>query len=350
MISTMTFRPVLSAVAQILTRSRHGVLLLACFAGALPASASHVEKMAQMAQRQWRGATPPWANENELGGSLVRTEGSGVIDEDAVRTAREVMSHSTGTPEWTNPKAFEKDVFTFARIIFKVGPNTAVGYGRGRRLGWWVDFPDADLNLSYRLQQLTSMKTDPDGRVFKITDPSLHDYPFIFMEHPGYIQFRETDVEALRKYLHAGGVLVVIDFWNQTEWEGFAAMMKRVLPGRSWTDLDMSHPLFHCIFDLRKYPMRRLQVPTMQFWRREHDPDSPNPDGPLQIFRGDGSDEMHVRTIYDDKGRMMVLAIHNSDVTDGWEREGENQEFFEKFSEKVSYPLGINLVFYLMTH
>lgn len=300
--------------------------------------------------REWRGSAPPWAaNENELGGSLVRTEGSGVIDEDLVKTAREVVSHSTGTPEWTNPKAFEKDVFTFARIVFKVGPNTAVGYGRGRRLGWWVDFPDADLNLSFRLQQLTSMKTDPDGRVFKITDPSLHDYPFIFMEHPGYIQYRETEIEALRKYLHAGGVLVVIDFWNQTEWEGFAGMIKRVLPGRSWTDLDLSHPLFHCVFDL-KGPMRRLQVPTMQFWRREHDPDSPNPDGPLQIFRGEGSDDMHVRTILDDKGRMMVLAIHNSDVTDGWEREGENQEFFEKFSEKVSYPLGINLVFYLMTH
>jgi hypothetical protein len=37
-------------------------------------------------------------NENDLGGSLVRTEGSGVIDEDLVRTAREVASHSTGTP------------------------------------------------------------------------------------------------------------------------------------------------------------------------------------------------------------------------------------------------------------
>src|ERR1051325_12093178 len=52
-----------------------------------------------------------WANETDLGGSLVRTEGSGVVDEDVVKTAREVASHSTGTPEWTNPKGFEKDVF-----------------------------------------------------------------------------------------------------------------------------------------------------------------------------------------------------------------------------------------------
>jgi hypothetical protein len=91
-------------------------------------------------------------------------------------------------------------------------------------------------------------------------------------------------------------------------------------------------------------------VPTTQFWNREHDPDSPNPIGPLQVSGGEGSEEMHVRAMYDDKGRLSVIAFHNSDLTDGWEREGENADFFEKFSEKVSYPLGINLLFYLMTH
>ena len=47
--------------------------------------------------RRGLGGMPPWAgwgNENDLGGSLVRTEGSGVIDEDVVQTAREVASHS----------------------------------------------------------------------------------------------------------------------------------------------------------------------------------------------------------------------------------------------------------------
>ena len=35
-------------------------------------------------------------------------------------------------------------------------------------MGWVVDYPDADLNFSHRLQQLTSMKVDPDARVFKL--------------------------------------------------------------------------------------------------------------------------------------------------------------------------------------
>ena len=57
-----------------------------------------------------------------------------------------------------------------------------------------------------------------------------------------------------------------------------------------------------------------------------------------------------MRALLDDHQRIMVLAIHNSYIPDGWEREGENVEYFQQFSEKVSYPLGINIVFYLMTH
>jgi hypothetical protein len=194
---------------------------------------------------------------------------------------------------------------------------------------------------------MTSMRTDPNGRTLKLSDPDLHNYPFLLMEHPGYMVLRDAEVAGLRKYLLAGGVLAIIDFWNAREWEGMAAQMKRVLPERNWTELTMDHPLFHCVFDL-KGPMQRLQVPTMQFWNRNHNPD--NPSEPLQIDRGEGSDKMSVRAIYDDKGHMMVIAFHNSDITDGWEREAEAPDYFAVFSERVSYPLGVNLIFYLMTH
>jgi len=46
----------------------------------------------------------------------------------------------------------------------------------------------------------------------------------------------------------------------------------------------------------------------------------------------------------------MILAIHNIVVSDGREREGENDIYFNLYSEKIAYPLGINIIFYLMTH
>ena len=300
--------------------------------------------LAQNQRGGWRGG-PGFGGD---GGSMVRTEGSGMVNEDTVRTARETVSHSTGTPNWTNAPGYGKDVFTFARVIFKTDPNRGSGWGRGRRLGWWVDYPDADLNFSYRLQQLTTARTDPDARVLKLTDPSLHDYPMLYMEHAGYMSLRDEEVAALRKYLQNGGALFMNDFWGAEEWDGFAGQMKRVLPGRAWTELGMEHPVFHYIFDL-KGPMNALQVPTIQFWNPEHDPRDPN--SRLQrMFRGEGSENMHVRAWLDDRQRIMILAVHNSDISDGWEREGENDAYFHKFSEKIAYPLGINIVFYLMTH
>jgi len=48
--------------------------------------------------------------------------------------------------------------------------------------------------------------------------------------------------------------------------------------------------------------------------------------------------------------RLMVLVCHNTDLGDGWEREGENKGYFEAISAKWAYPLGINIVVYAMTH
>ena len=147
--------------------------------------------------RRWRGG---WGGQN---GPIVQTEGGDIVNEDTVRTARETASHSTGTPVWTNTPGFEKDVFTFARVIYKFNDRGGPSW-----LGWINDYPDSDLNLSFRLQQLTSMKVDPDGRVLKLTSPDLSDYPFIYMVQPGHMTLRDEEVPILRKYLLNGGVLM----------------------------------------------------------------------------------------------------------------------------------------------
>jgi hypothetical protein len=275
-------------------------------------------------------------------GPIIHTEGGQEVNEDTVRTARETASHSTGTPNWTNEPGFEKDVFTFTRIIYKQGTGPRAWRTPGF-LRWINDYPDSDLNLSFRLQQLTSLKVDPDGRVLKLTDPALFDYPWIYVVKPGGLEFRDEEVPILRRYLLNGGVLLADDFWGQREWANFEREIKRVLPERNWTELPMGHPLFHCVFDL-KMPKNKLQVPSIHLWER----------GGGQYgatYRG-GEDvtDVHVRAWLDDKGRIMVIATHNTDNGDGWEREGENQEYFQEFSEPRAYPLAINIIFYVMTH
>jgi len=38
---------------------------------------------------------------------------------------------------------------------------------------------------------------------------------------------------------------------------------------------------------------------------------------------------MHVQALLDDQQRISVVAIHNSDISDGWEREGEYADYFQ---------------------
>jgi len=264
------------------------------------------------------------------------------------KTAREVPSHSTGTPNWTNESGFEKDVFTFTRIRRDRADDCSPTAGY-----WWTDFPDSDLNLSFRLQQVTSLRVAPDGRVLRITDPELFDYPFVYTVEPGGLLLRDEEVPILRNYLLNGGVLMADDFWGEWQWKYFEKQIKRVLPERQFVDLDMSHPLFHCVFDL-KVPMNKLQTPNIRQGEESEFTgvtwETHPREGQWSRRGGEQCIDMHVRVIYDDKNRIMVIATHNCDNGDGWEREGESDFFFHEFSEKRAYPLGFNIVFYLMTH
>jgi len=51
----------------------------------------------------------------------------------------------------------------------------------------------------------------------------------------------------------------------------------------------------------------------------------------------------------DDHGRLMVVMLHNTDIPDGWEREGEDREYFFRFSPDA-YAVGIDVMMYAMTH
>jgi len=255
------------------------------------------------------------------------------------KTAREVPAEGVETPVWNVDPSFKKDVFTFVRIRYH--HNGRPPRSRYSGAGYWsIDFPDSDLNFSYRLQQMTSLKVDPNCRVLEITDPELFDYPWIYIVEPGGLAFTEEEVPILRRYLLSGGFLMVDDFWGEYEWENFYNEIKKVFPEpeREPEELPLTHEIFNCVFRIpEKYQIPAIDVGVQSqytgiTWER---PDAK---------------EVHYKGIYDDKGRMMVIICHNTDLGDGWEREGENEYYFREFSEKKAYPLGINIVFYAMTH
>ena len=164
---------------------------------------------------------------------------------------------------------------------------------------------------------------------------------------------KDEEVPILRKYLLNGGVLMADDFWGKKQWDNFEQYIKKVLPERQFTELPMEHPLFHFIFDL-KGPKNKLQTPNIRQGIQSLDPTSRFYGITWETYHDDyertGARDMHVRAIFDDNSQIMVIATHNCDNGDSWEREGEDDGFFHEFSEKRGFPLGINIIFYLMTH
>ena len=246
-----------------------------------------------------------------------------------------------GVPEWTVKPQFKSDTFTFARVIYSSNSSRG-GRGRGRRGGCWTDYPDSDLNFSFRLQQLTAMKVAPEGVQLELTDPRLSDYPFIYMVEPGRLLFSAQEVFALREYLEGGGFLMVDDFWGEDEWDNFYKEIKRVFPDREPVDISMEHRIFNMVFPLNEVLEKVPQIPSIRSAQRGRY------EG-ITWERWDAQDP-HYRVITNDQGRIMVMICHNTDLGDGWEREGEDEWYFREFSEKKAYPLGINIVFYAMTH
>ena len=240
-----------------------------------------------------------------------------------------------GVPEWERDEELPNDQFTFARIQYDSWGGSG-WRGRGK---WSVDWPESDLNMSFRLQQLTALKVDPEGTVLNLTEDRLFEYPFIYIIEPGELYFSSEEVGALRKYLLTGGFLMGDDFWGENEWANFAREMKRVFPTREIVELPIEHEIFQCVFPLKEKP----QVPN---------PRTAMEGAPHGITweRWD-AETPHYRGIYDDDGRLMVVICHNTDLGDGWEEESRaGQWYFKEFSEPKAYPMGINIIFYSMTH
>lgn len=260
-----------------------------------------------------------------------------------------------GVPDWENEAGFEKDVFTFARVQWssdggRYGGGGRRGWGRRRGGGWRTDWPHSDNNFSYRLQQLTSLKVNPEPVIVRLTDDGLFDYPFIYIIEPGSLRFSESEVESLRRYLLSGGFLMVDDFWGDYEWANFEREIKRVFPKRPLVELPPDHEVFSCVYRLKEKPQ------VCSYHRAQENRDSNGrviPGSETVTWEdGHGGDcrTVHYKGIFDDKGRMMAIICHNTDLGDGWEREGMAEWYFSEFAENKSYPMGINIVVYAMTH
>lgn len=227
--------------------------------------------------------------------------------------------------------------FTFCRLLYRHVRREPLGHG------WNTDYPGSDWNFLERLEELTSVRPAswadgwPGFAVVRATQDELFECPFLFVSDAGTAEFSDEEVERLALWFAKGGVLYADDFWGPWAFDQWIEQLQRVLPGRPWVEIENDHPIMSTLYAVPEVP----QVPSIQFWRRSG--------GRETSEQGRSSAEAHLRAILDDRGRPMVLMTHNTDIADGWEREGEDDAFFYRFSPDA-YALGINIILYTLNH
>ncbi len=227
--------------------------------------------------------------------------------------------------------------FMFCRIMFRQASNGDGG-------GWAVDYPRADMNLPYRLSELTLTPVSRDEKgnynhaVLRLTDPELYHCPFIMMTEVGALYMDEEEAAHLKDYLLKGGFLWADDFWGEYAWRIWENADPPGSAGSEYpiVDLPLAHPLFHMLYQVNSVP----QIPSINAWFEL---------GGGTSERGVDSAVPHARAILDDRGNIMVLITHNTDFGDAFEREGDNRAYFDRFAG-VGYAFGINALLYAMTH
>lgn len=220
--------------------------------------------------------------------------------------------------------------FYFTRGIYS---GRRGGYGRRGGNNWATDYPKADIQFLWGLKRLTNIDTYDDENAVLLTDPDLRRYPFLYMLEVGYMQLTPPEVESLRDYLAAGGFLFIDDFWGTYEWENFEWEIHQVLPGSEIVELPADHPLFSTFYAIDEV----LQVPNRS--------NAFNPNGPT--WERDGYTP-HVRAIFDERDRLIVLINWNTDLGDAWE--WAEDPYYPLVYSNYAYQMAINAIIYAMSH
>jgi hypothetical protein len=216
--------------------------------------------------------------------------------------------------------------FYFTRAIYS-------GFSRywNRQGSWAIDYPKADRQFVFGLSRLTTIDAYPGDNAIRLTDPELASFPFLYALEVGQMSMSEEEVAGLRRYLQAGGFLFIDDFWGSWEWGNFEAEIARVLPDAQIVELPLAHPIFHTFYDIDEV----LQVPS------------------VRIVNGGNTWEQdgyvpHVRGIFDEAGRLMVLINWNTDLGDAWE--WVDHPYYPIEYSNYAYQLAINAIVYALSH
>ena len=221
--------------------------------------------------------------------------------------------------------------FYFTRGIYNDGGG---GFGFGGRRGggsWATDYPKSDHQFLVVLRRLTNLDAFNSDHAMRLDDPELNRYPFLYILEVGRIGLSDAETKGLRDYMLKGGFVFVDDFWGDNAWYNFEEQMRVVLPEYRIEEMSMDHEIFKVFYEIKE----PQQMPSINHWRSGESTEC-------------GGCAIHLRGIFDENRRLMMLIAWNTDNGDAWEW-AEQPDIPLKFTT-FAYQLGVNSIVYAMSH
>jgi len=195
------------------------------------------------------------------------------------------------------------DSITIARLQYEGG-------------GDWYANPSSLPNLLAAIRERTGIPVARREVNLRPLDPTLRDYPYLYLTGHGDVRFSPAERDALRNYLLAGGFLHADDNYGLDE--SFREELAEIFPDTELTEIPADHPVFHIFFD---FPEGLPKI-------HEHDGEPPQA---LGIFHG---------------GRLVVFYSYESDLGDGWEDEDVHDDPPE--IRERALRMGVNLFMFVL--
>jgi hypothetical protein len=194
---------------------------------------------------------------------------------------------------------------------------------------WSHGYPLAEQNLMRIMNEVSFLNAHEEINTLALDDPELFKYPLAYIIEVSWWTLTDPQAAALRTYIQKGGFVIVDDFkatgdFGSPGWEPFERNMQRVLPGARFVEMQASHPIFHCFFEIESLA---------------NFPQAYNAGPP--VFRG----------VYEDNDpgkRLQMIVNYNTDISQYWEWSGRGLRPFDETNE--AYKLGVNYIMYGLTH
>lgn len=215
-------------------------------------------------------------------------------------------------------KAYSFPLLVFCLLLFtsfSPPPTLQLALLKYKGGGDWYNDVHSLRNLAQFCNQNIGTNFSLDYATVEPGDPTIFNYPFIYMTGHGNFILTDDEAKNLRNYLIGGGFLIINDDYGIDPY--VRPTMKKAFPELDFVEVPFTHPIYHQKYDFTN--------------------------GPPKIHEHDGKPAQGFGLFYE--GRLVCYYDYECDLGDGWDDVHNDPDDIRQ----KALQMGANLISYVFS-